>query len=44
MAVIRDVLVPTFNFRGTIDWTKSSDGAAFTTPFTSILENNSLED
>ena len=44
MAVIRDLKIPVFNFRGKVDRIDSSDGAAYVTPFTSILENNSLQD
>ena len=44
MAVIRDLKIPVFNFRGKVDWIDSSDGAAFVNPFASILENNSLQD
>lgn len=44
IAVIRDLGVDVFNFRGDMQSIDSMDGAAFTTSYTSILENNSLQD
>ena len=36
IAVIRDLKVPVFNFRGDVDYIDSSDGSAFLNPFASI--------
>lgn len=44
IAVLRDLGVNVFNFRGDDRVIDSMDGAALTTAYTSILENNSLQD
>ena len=44
IAVMKDVAAPVFNFDGKSDRIKAHDGAAFESPLTSILENNSLQD
>lgn len=44
VAVIEDVQAQVFNFDGKSDKTDAHDGAAFMNPFTSILENFSLQD
>lgn len=44
IAVLRDLGVNVFNFRGDMQNIDSMDGSAFTTAYTSILENNSLQD
>lgn len=44
VAVIKDVKAPVFNFDGKSDSIDAHDGSAFESPFTSQLENNSLQD
>ena len=44
IAVVNDVAAEVFNFIGVSDNIKAHDGAAFENPFTSILENKSLQD
>lgn len=44
IAIIDDVKASVFNFNGAIDNIDAHDGSAFEDPFTSILENMSLQD